>query len=115
MALSLFLQERPSAGVDIDGRAYSYATCFSSQVTGNTSHGTYNEPVPTTMGALSLNVSAASVTPVPAVPLTYPSDGQLHSNQSAPYVPYGGLRTNGTPMYVPKFDFDYESLALALY
>jgi hypothetical protein len=115
MALSLFLQERLSAGVDIDSRAYSYATCFSSQVTGNTSHGTYNGPALTTMGALSLNVSAASVTQVPAVPLTYPSDGQLHSNQSAPYVPYGGLGTNATPVYVPKFDPDYESLALALY
>jgi hypothetical protein len=88
----------------------------SSQVTGKTSHGAYSGPAPTTTGALSLNVQAASIAPVPALPLTYPSDGQLHSNQPAPYVPYGGLGTNGTPPeYVMKSDFDYESLALALY
>jgi hypothetical protein len=86
----------------------------SSQVTGNTSHETYSKLAPTTTGALSLNVSATSVTPVPAVPLTYPMDGQLHSNQSVPYVPYGGLGTI-LQSISPKFDFDYESSALALY
>jgi hypothetical protein len=88
----------------------------SSQVTGKTSRGAYSGLAPTTTGALSLNVQAASIAPVPALPLTYPSDGQLHSNQPAPYVPYGGLGTNGTPSeYVMKSDFDYESIALALY
>jgi Ferritin-like domain len=48
--------------------------------------------------------------------MTYPSDGQLHDPQPAPYVPAGGGGTNGTePVYNAKSDFDYQSLALALY
>ncbi|PYH90423.1 hypothetical protein BO71DRAFT_75615 [Aspergillus ellipticus CBS 707.79] len=47
---------------------------------------------------------------------TYPSDGRLHSPEAGPYTPAGGVGTNGTtPVYNAKSDFDYESLALALY
>ncbi|KAJ5945759.1 Protein rds1 [Penicillium verhagenii] len=47
---------------------------------------------------------------------TYPSDGKLHNAEPAPYDPAGGVGTNGSiPVYNAKSDFDYESLALALY
>ncbi|MCJ1365375.1 hypothetical protein MMC16_004496 [Acarospora aff. strigata] len=89
----------------------------SSQVTGATSHGPYSG-TPTTTGALSTTVLAASIPALPPNPTatTYPSDGQLHDPQPAPYTPAGGLGTNGTePVYNVRSDFDYQSLALALY
>lgn len=47
---------------------------------------------------------------------TYVASGNLTSNETMPYTPYGGLNTNGSlPVYAPLGDFDYESLALALY
>ena len=56
------------------------------------------------------------LTPLKPIETTYPSDGQLHGPEPAPYTPAGGLGTNGTePVYKPQSDFDYESLALALY
>lgn len=84
----------------------------SSQVTGATSHGPFSGS-PTTTGALSLSVLAASIPALPPNPTatTYPSDGQLHDPQPAPFVPAGGLGTNGTePIYNVRSDFDYESL-----
>lgn len=84
----------------------------SPQVTGPTSHGPYTG-TPTTIGALSLSVLASSIPALPPNPTatTYPSDGQLHDPQPAPYTPAGGLGTNGTePVYNAKSDFDYESL-----
>lgn len=84
----------------------------SPQVTGPTSHGPYTG-TPTTTGALSLSVLAASIPALPPNPTatTYPSDGQLHDPEPAPYTPAGGLGTNGTePVYNAKSDFDYESL-----
>jgi Ferritin-like domain len=89
----------------------------SSQVTGPTSHGPFSGQ-PTTTGALSLSVLGPSIPALPPNPAatTYPSDGQLHDPQPAPYVPAGGGGTNGTePVYNAKSDFDYQSLALALY
>ncbi|CAG8909143.1 unnamed protein product [Penicillium egyptiacum] len=73
---------------------------------------------PTTTGALTASSIGTSVSPggVAAGATTYPADGKLHHNEPAPYVPAGGLGTNGsTPVYNTKSDFDYESLALALY
>jgi hypothetical protein len=106
----------PSQGSTSMAASAPAPSVVSSQVTGRTTHGPYRGPAPTTTGALSLNVLAPSIAPAPPLPLTYPSDGQLHSNQPAPYIPHGGLGTNGTPPeYVAKSDFDYESLALALY
>lgn len=89
----------------------------SSQVTGPTSHGPFSGQ-PTTTGALSLSVLAASIPPLPPNPsaTTYLADGNLHDPQPAPYTPAGGLGTNGTePVYNAKSDFDFQSLALALY
>ncbi|EEP82971.1 protein rds1 [Uncinocarpus reesii 1704] len=82
-----------------------------------TSHGPFTG-TPTTTGALSNSVLASSIAPLPPNPTatTYPSDGQLHEPQPAPYTPAGGLGTNGTePIYNVRSDFDYQSLAIALY
>ncbi|KAI4145008.1 MAG: hypothetical protein LQ340_006457 [Diploschistes diacapsis] len=82
-----------------------------------TSHGPFTG-VPTTTGALATAVLAPSIPALPPNPTatTYPSDGKLHGPEPAPYTPNGGLGTNGTePVYKPQSDFDYESLALALY
>ncbi|KAL9104562.1 MAG: hypothetical protein Q9187_008885, partial [Circinaria calcarea] len=84
----------------------------SSQVTGTTTHGPFSG-VPTTTGALSTIVLAASIPALPPNPTatTYPSDGELHAPQPAPYTPAGGLGTNGTePVYNMRSDFDYESI-----
>lgn len=78
-----------------------------------TSHGPYTGPPATTTGALSTDVLAATIPALPANPTayTYPSDGQLHAPEPAPYTPAGGLGTNGTlPVYNVKSDFDYESI-----
>ncbi|KAI1372521.1 ferritin-like domain-containing protein [Hypoxylon crocopeplum] len=87
-------------------------------VTNVTSHGRYTGPPPTTTGALSTEVTASSIParPPEAYKLQYPADGQLHQPQPAPYTPGGGLGTNGSePVYRVISDFDYESVALALY
>lgn len=76
------------------------------------SHGPFTG-TPTTTGALSLSVVAASIAPLPPNPTAtiYPSDGELHDPEPAPYTPAGGLETNGTlPVYNAKSDFDYQSL-----
>lgn len=97
----------------------SVPTVTPSQVpnTNVTSHGPYTG-TPTTTGALSTVVLAPSIAPLPAESFKYdyPADGKLHAPEPAPYTPAGGLGTNGTlPVYRPISDFDYESLALALY
>ncbi|KAI0839355.1 ferritin-like domain-containing protein [Hypoxylon sp. FL0890] len=87
-------------------------------VTNVTSHGSYTGPPPTTTGALSTRVEAASIPARPPEPykLQYPADGNLHQPQPAPYTPGGGLGTNGSePVYRVVSDFDYQSIALALY
>jgi len=87
-------------------------------LTNVTSHGPYDGPPPTTTGALSTKVLAPSIPALPPGPdaYKYPSDGQLHGDQPAPYTPSGGLGTNGSaPVYRMLSDFDYESIALALY
>jgi Ferritin-like domain len=89
----------------------------SSQVNGPTSHGPFSGQ-PTTTGALSLSVQAASIPALPPNPTatTYLADGTLQDPQPAPYAPAGGLGTNGTePVYNAKSDFDFQSLALTLY
>ena len=68
---------------------------------------------PSTTGALTASsigsgISSGSVEPGAT---TYPSDGKLHNAEPAPFVPAGGVGTNGsTPVYNAKSDFDYESL-----
>ena len=86
-------------------------------VTNVTSHATYIG-APTTTGALSTSVIAASIPALPPGPdaYKYPADGKLHAPEPAPYTPSGGLGTNGSaPVYRVQSDFDYQSLALALY
>ncbi|PKS05928.1 hypothetical protein jhhlp_007761 [Lomentospora prolificans] len=83
-----------------------------------TSHGPYDGPSPTTTGAISTKVLAPSIPALPPGPdaYKYPADGELHGDQPAPYTPSGGLGTNGSaPVYRVMSDFDYQSLALALY
>ncbi|PFH57723.1 hypothetical protein XA68_14651 [Ophiocordyceps unilateralis] len=83
-----------------------------------TSHGPYNGPPATTTGALSAPVVSPSIPslPPPENSYDYPADGQLHEHQPAPFTPAGGIGTNGTaPVYRVQSDFDYQSLALALY
>lgn len=84
-----------------------------------TSHGPYDGPSPTTTGALSTSL-VPSMPPagVPINPdaIVYPADGKLHGPQPMPYTPSGGVGFNGTvPIYKVQSDFDYQSLALALY
>ncbi|KIV88996.1 hypothetical protein PV10_08617 [Exophiala mesophila] len=90
----------------------------SSDPTGVTSHGPYEGPEPTTIGALSRPPLAESIAPQPPLPVTYiNNDGDLQADSMpVPYQPDGGAGTNGTePYYHPLSDFDYQSLTLALY
>ncbi|EFE35308.1 uncharacterized protein ARB_06265 [Trichophyton benhamiae CBS 112371] len=60
--------------------------------------------------------TALSGKPAPTNATSYPSDGELHGAQPAPYFPAGGLGTNGTaPVYNVRSDYDYQSIALALH
>jgi hypothetical protein len=89
----------------------------SSIFTGATTHGPYSG-TPTTTGAVSNSVLAASIPALPANPTaTYlNTQGVLLHPQPAPYVPAGGLGTNGTlPRYMVESDFDFESISLGLY
>ena len=82
-----------------------------------TSHGPYTG-TPTTTGAVSTTVLASAVAPKPPPPgsYDYPANGKLNAPQPAPYTPDGGVGTNGSaPVYRVQSDFDYQSLALALY
>jgi hypothetical protein len=82
-----------------------------------TSHGPFTG-TPTTTGALSTSVLASAIPhlPPPDDAYDYPADGKLHGDQPAPFTPSGGLGTNGSePVYRVQSDFDYQSLALALY
>ncbi|KAJ5558399.1 hypothetical protein N7535_008609 [Penicillium sp. DV-2018c] len=72
----------------------------------------------TTTGALTASSIGTTISSLGIAPNAtgYPADGKLHSPQPAPYVPAGGVGTNGTqPVYNTRSDFDYQSLALALY
>lgn len=83
-----------------------------------TSHGPYTGPSPTTTGALLTSVLAPSIPARPPPPgsFDYPADGELHGDQPDPFTPSGGIGTNGSaPVYRVQSDFDYQSLALALY
>ncbi|PHH64263.1 hypothetical protein CDD81_4747 [Ophiocordyceps australis] len=82
------------------------------------SHGPYTGPPPCTTGAQSTAIAAQSVAALPPdqKKLAYPADGQLHAQQPAPFTPHGGLGTDGSePVYRVQSDFDYQSIALALY
>ncbi|KAH6607994.1 hypothetical protein Trco_004307 [Trichoderma cornu-damae] len=83
-----------------------------------TSHGPYTGPAATTTGALSTSVVASAIPARPPAPgsFNYTADGKLHGPEPAPYTPNGGTGTNGSaPVYRVQSDYDYQSLALALY
>ncbi|KAL6824275.1 ferritin-like domain-containing protein [Trichoderma sp. SZMC 28015] len=83
-----------------------------------TSHGSYTGPPATTTGALSTSVLASAIRPGPPAPgsFNYTADGKLHGPEPAPFTPNGGIGTNGSaPVYRVQSDYDYQSLALALY
>ncbi|KAJ5246559.1 Protein rds1 [Penicillium chermesinum] len=80
-------------------------------------HSSYTGSASTT-GALTASSIGKGISEVSIAPsaTTYPSDGKLHNPEPAPYVPAGGVGTSGSiPVYNVRSDFDYESLALALY
>lgn len=68
---------------------------------------------PTVTGALNATSVGTGVPSRGVAPgaTTYPSDGKLHQPQPGPYIPGGGIGTNGTtPVYNVRSDYDYESL-----
>lgn len=68
---------------------------------------------PATTGALTASsVLGTALSPQPVSPTatTYPSDGDLHDPQPAPFFPGGGLGTTATPVYNVRSDYDYQSL-----
>ncbi|EFR04529.1 hypothetical protein MGYG_07535 [Nannizzia gypsea CBS 118893] len=82
------------------------------------SHGPFSGSASVT-GALTASTvlgTALSGQPAPTSATSYPSDGEMHGAQPAPYFPAGGLGTNGTaPVYNVRSDYDYQSIALALH
>lgn len=77
------------------------------------SHAPYSG-TPTTTGAIMASSVLGSAVPSLGVApgaTDYPSNGKLQEPEPAPYVPAGGVGTNGTtPVYNAKSDFDFESL-----
>ncbi|KAJ5264631.1 hypothetical protein N7505_007424 [Penicillium chrysogenum] len=81
-------------------------------------HGPYTGTPTTTGAATAPTTLAASIAPLPPNPTAtyYNADGTPKEPMPAPYVPAGGLGTNGTePRYMVNSDWDFESIALALY
>lgn len=73
---------------------------------------------PTVTGALSTATLGQTIAPKPPNPTAfgYPSNGQLNEPMPMPYMPAGGLGTNGTePVYNVRSDFDYQSLVCFLF
>ena len=90
----------------------SVLSCYSNSLR------TATTPTATTTGALSTTVLAATLKPLPPNPAatSYVRDGKLHQPQPMPYTPGGGRDTNGTePVYAPFSDWDFQSMALAVY
>ena len=73
-------------------------------------HGPYTG-TPTTTGAAGAPATlAASIAPLPPNPTAtyYNADGTPKEPKPAPYVPAGGLGTNGTePRYMVNSDWDF--------
>lgn len=88
----------------------------SSIQTGHTSHGPFSGEA-TTTGAVSTSVISQTIPTKPLNPTaTYYNNGKLTQPEPAPYVPAGGLGTNGSlPRYMVESDFDFESITLGLY
>ena len=82
------------------------------------SHGPFTGSASVT-GALTASKvlgTALSGQPAPTNATSYPSDGELHGAQPAPYFPAGGLGTNGTaPVYNVRSDYDYQSIVRSMH
>lgn len=75
--------------------------------------GPYTGMMPAVTGAAtgSIRGTAISAMPPGAEATRYPADGTLNNTQPAPYLPGGGLGTNGTmPVYNVQSDYDYQSI-----
>ncbi|KAL5344043.1 ferritin-like domain-containing protein [Aspergillus crustosus] len=98
----------PGAPVVIPQNAYTSAPF----------HGPYSG-TPTTTGAVKApGTLAVSIAPKPPNPTHtyYNAAGVPQNPMPAPYVPFGGLGTNGTlPRYMVNSDWDFESIALGVY
>ncbi|KAL8702081.1 MAG: hypothetical protein Q9201_004583 [Fulgogasparrea decipioides] len=86
--------------------------------TSATYHGPYTG-TPTTIGAApgptTLGASIPTLPPNPTATY-YNTKGVPLNPLPAPFVPQGGLGTNGTlPRYMVESDFDFESISLGLY
>lgn len=91
---------------------------ISADPTGATSHGPYSG-VPTTTGAEKAPATlGTAIAPLPPNPTAtyYNTNGKPQDPMPIPYMPAGGLGTNGSePRYMVESDFDYESIQLGLY
>ncbi|KAF1829612.1 hypothetical protein BDW02DRAFT_583557 [Decorospora gaudefroyi] len=90
----------------------------SSEVTGPTSHGPYFGTATTTGAAKAPTTLGTAIAPLPPNPTHtyYNTNGKPIDPMPIPYMPAGGLGTNGTePRYMVNSDFDYESITLGLY
>ncbi|KAJ4408928.1 hypothetical protein N0V82_009583 [Gnomoniopsis sp. IMI 355080] len=117
-ALAAPLEERFVSDATTTITSAASVTASIVPVTDVTSHGPYTGPSPTTTGAMSTSVLAASIPALPAESskYDYPADGYLHADEPAPYTPAGGQGTNGSaPVYRVQSDFDYQSIAVGLY
>ena len=93
--------------------AFSYFAHGLPQVTVVTDASASSTPTASPIGAKTTVVLAPSIPKLPPAPdaTTYPRNGLLNAPQPAPYVPAGGLGTNGSePNYQVKSDFDFESI-----
>ncbi|KAI9370334.1 ferritin-like domain-containing protein [Aspergillus egyptiacus] len=82
-------------------------------------HGPYTG-TPTTTGAVTApgGTLGASIPARPPNPTAtyYNADGAPQQPMPAPYIPAGGLGTNGSlPRYMVNSDWDFESIALGVY
>ncbi|KAL4999922.1 ferritin-like domain-containing protein [Aspergillus recurvatus] len=81
-------------------------------------HGPYSGTPTITGAARAATTLAASIAPKPPNPTAtyYNAEGVPQQPMPAPYVPAGGLGTNGTlPRYMVNSDWDFESIALGVY
>ncbi|KAJ5476937.1 hypothetical protein N7475_002666 [Penicillium sp. IBT 31633x] len=88
-----------------------------SATTGITTHGPYSG-TPTTTGAVQATTTLGATIPAQPNPTAtyYNTNGKLTQPQPMPYMPAGGVGTNGTlPVYMVQSDFDYESVALGVH
>lgn len=105
----------------LDGPSISYADGIVVEATppvrtesvGNPTKTQYSGVASMTGALTGATILGTAISPKPAMPAatTYPSDGGLHEPQPAPFIPGGGIGTNGTePVYNVKSDYDYQSI-----